>query len=620
MKKIAIWGWWQGNNLGDNWIKKALSKIFPYAEFIDTSIKDFSAYDFVICGGGGLYIYDVISPWKNYDQKIPFGMIGLGAEFPHYSEEAKLLSRKAKFFLIRDQYSLDCMHIQNIERSYDVTFFDPLDWIEEKMIDMNQLYLVWRDGKELIRNDMFREYIQYSDVKSEWEDIIKRKFEMIQQDDFQTDENNINERMDQCGFIISGRYHGIIAAIQKGLPFIALDICPKIRALLNEIGLDEYCIKISEVDKLETLIEKAKADIKGIREKEKLYRNLAGDVLKRQIIEVKETIVKELMPLRVIHYGSYWMRENDVVNVMADDLGELCDLQKVDLNIYDKDIDDRVKTKIETPNGCICVLDAQKIIKDIIKYNADCVIMNSGGITMEDDAFLYAKNNGVITVGISLSDPDVYPYNGQIYAYKFDLFYTNSKFSFNNQYKNSVNIKLMPFAASINHHYYINEINRQYDVVIVGHARKDRIDIVRKLSHQFKIGTYGKGWENSLGIVNGKAHVEAINTGTMYLSFSKTSAGYNNVKVGLFEAIACKQVVITEYMEELEDYFDIGKEILCYKNVNELQNIIAYYIEHREEREEIRERAYQRFLKDHTYHRRWEKVMYDICMKKVEGE
>ena len=38
--------------------------------------------------------------------------------------------------------------------------------------------------------------------------------------------------------------------------------------------------------------------------------------------------------------------------------------------------------------------------------------------------------------------------------------------------------------------------------------------------------------------------------------FSKTVAGYDNVKeVGLFEAMACKQVIITSYMPELEKIF-----------------------------------------------------------------
>ena len=169
-KKIGVWGWWQGNNLGDNWIKKTLSKVFPYAKFIDTTVtaslpdKD----NFVICGGGGLFIYDVISPWykTNYltNNNINFGMIGLGAEFEHKTDVAQFLEKKSKFFFVRDQYSLDCMHLSNVERSYDITFASPLEFLSDSEIYLDNLFFVWRDGKDLISNDLFKEYIKFGSL------------------------------------------------------------------------------------------------------------------------------------------------------------------------------------------------------------------------------------------------------------------------------------------------------------------------------------------------------------------------------------------------------------------------------------------------------------------------
>lgn len=613
MKKLAVWGWWQGNNLGDNWIKKTIQGIFPYAEFIDTRQREFDGYDFVICGGGGLFIYDVIEPWKTYNQNIPFGMLGLGAEFPHISNFAAEIAERAKFFLVRDQYSLDCMKIRNKEKSFDITFFSPLQWVKRENLKIRKVFFVWRDGKELLKNEQFEKYINFAEVREEWERIIEENFDEMVWDDFQTRENNIDERIDGKGFVISGRYHGIVAAIQKGLPFIAIDICPKIRALVKECGLEEYCIKISEIDKVKFLIEKARKEVDTIRQKELVYIQEAQRVLDRQIKDINTVIKRYVKPVSVIHYGSYWMKENDVVNTMSDDLQKVSNLVKIDLKIYEAEIDQRVKVKISTPNGNICVLDAEKIIKDIKDYKPDCIILNSGGLTMEDEAFQYAKKEGVVTVGISLSDPDVFPYNGQIYADKFDLFYTNSKYSLENQYDNKKgNIRCMPFAASKMHHYYMPDIEKIYDVVVVGHARPDRLEVVSRLSKKYSVGTYGNGWDVPLGIVNGIDHVKAINSGKMYLSFSKTMAGYDNIKVGLFEAVACKQVVLTSYMEELEDYFEIGKEIICYKNLEELEELVSYYVQHEKEREEIREYSYKRFLAEHTYEKRWKTVLDEI--------
>lgn len=618
MKKIAVWGWWQGKNLGDNWIKKTIKEMLPYAEFVDTTTYDFCEYDFVICGGGGLFIYDVIKPWRDISSNVSFGMLGIGAEFIHKSNVAKELYKKALFFYARDQYSLDCMKIEKNERSYDITFWKPLQWKYE--INDSTLYLIWRDGKELLKDPRFEKYIEYEDVKLKWESIIEKNFTNIIRDDFQTVKDDIEDRIKNCDFVISGRYHGIVAAIQSGIPFIAIDICPKIRALLTECGLEKFCVKISEIDKIEELIIEAKEQIEIIRKKEWDFRNKANNVLIEQVEKIKKQIFNEIKPLRIIHYGSYWMKENDVVNVMSDDLSELCELKKIDLKIYDDDIDQRIKVKIETPNGCLCVLDRDKIEEDINRFHPDCIILNSGGLVLEDMSFQMLKKKGIISVGISLSDPDVFPYNGSIYSYKFDLFYTNSKYSYLKQYDSKmVNIKLLPFAASLKHHYYMSEVEKKYDIVVVGNARSDRQEIIDCLSEKYEIGVYGNGWKETLGIVNGKDHVRAINSGKMYLSFSKTVAGYQNIKVGLFEAIACKQVVITEYMEEIKDYFEIGKEILCYRNLEELKEIIDYYLKNNIERELIREKSYNRFLKEHTYINRFKTVVEDIlsmqCVK-----
>ena len=612
-KRLAVWGWWQGRNLGDNWIKSTVVGLFPEAEFIDTRVADFSAYDFVICGGGGLFIYDVIRPWIHYSQKTPYGMLGLGAEFPHKTDKAYELSRNAEFFYIRDQHSLNCMKISDMERSYDITFASTLSFADSENLDMNRLFFVWRDGQELLRNEQFSKYIRYEDKIDEYNGIMSEAFDEITTDDFQTRDNDIENRIGSCGFVISGRYHGIVAAIQKGLPCIAIDICPKIRALMQDCGLAEYCIKIGETDKLKELIRKAKSESEIIREKQLIYREKAIVTLEKHIANVKAAIDKALNPVRVLHYGSYWMQNNDVVKVMADDLARICNSHEIDLKVYTKTPDSRIKAKISTPNGLICLLDTEKVKSDVEMFKPDAVILNSGGLVLEDSGFKMLSERGVVSVGIELSDPDVYPYNGAFYANKFDLFYSNAQYSVARQYDHEkVNIQLLPFAASTAHHYFMPDVEKKYDLVVVGHAREDRLRVIRELSQSFKVGVYGSGWDSGPGEVNGVAHTKAINGGLLYLSFAKTVAGFNNVKVGIFEAIACNQVVITRHMEELNEFFKIGKEIICYKDESELPGIIEYYLGHEAEREAVRKNAYTRFLKEHTYLSRWKKVKEDI--------
>lgn len=296
MRNLYVWGWWQGHNLGDNWIKKTISNIFPKAIFVETTVKQFENNSFIICGGGGLFIYDVVEPWSCLPPDTNYGILGLGAEFPHPSFLAQQLEKNAKFFLVRDQYSLDCMHLPNIERSYDITFSHPLKFEKKCNIDMNKVFFVWREPNELLLDNRFVNYLGKLSSCNEWKEKINNHFNEIVEDDFYTTECDIEDRIGNSGFIISGRYHGIVAAIQKGLPFVAIDICPKIRALLQECNLEEYCLKIGELDKLEETIIKAKEHVDEIRKKEQLFRTIANKTLSKQISNAKVKICKVLHP------------------------------------------------------------------------------------------------------------------------------------------------------------------------------------------------------------------------------------------------------------------------------------------------------------------------------------
>lgn len=65
-----------------------------------------------------------------------------------------------------------------------------------------------------------------------------------------------------------------------------------------------------------------------------------------------------------------------------------------------------------------------------------------------------------------------------------------------------------------------------------------------------------------------------------------------------------------EYMEDLEEFFEIGKELVCYKDLADLAEKIKYYLAHPEERELIRQAGYQRCLRDHTWQKRFEMVFH----------
>ena len=71
---------------------------------------------------------------------------------------------------------------------------------------------------------------------------------------------------------------------------------------------------------------------------------------------------------------------------------------------------------------------------------------------------------------------------------------------------------------------------------------------------------------------------------------------------------------MVEYMEELEEFFDIGKEIVCYSGSEDLVDKIKYYLEHDNQREGIRRAGYERALRNHTWHKRFEMAFKQMGM------
>ena len=67
--------------------------------------------------------------------------------------------------------------------------------------------------------------------------------------------------------------------------------------------------------------------------------------------------------------------------------------------------------------------------------------------------------------------------------------------------------------------------------------------------------------------------------------------------------------MLTDYSNELNDLFIIGKEIETYQSTEELVDKIDYYLAHDIEREKIARKGYERYLKQYTWEARVKEMM-----------
>lgn len=94
------------------------------------------------------------------------------------------------------------------------------------------------------------------------------------------------------------------------------------------------------------------------------------------------------------------------------------------------------------------------------------------------------------------------------------------------------------------------------------------------------------------------------------INFNCTSMqmkGASNQRI--LDVPATGSFVITDYREQMENMFDIGEEIICYKNNEEIPDLIRYYLNHGKEREAIVRKGRERVLKCHTWTHRMSEIL-----------
>jgi spore maturation protein CgeB len=83
------------------------------------------------------------------------------------------------------------------------------------------------------------------------------------------------------------------------------------------------------------------------------------------------------------------------------------------------------------------------------------------------------------------------------------------------------------------------------------------------------------------------------------------SSPIKQIRLRDFEAPMSGAFYMVEYMEELEEFFEPDKEVVCYYDKEDLAGKVRYYLSHDKEREAIRRAGHRRAVAEHTWHKRF---------------
>lgn len=77
------------------------------------------------------------------------------------------------------------------------------------------------------------------------------------------------------------------------------------------------------------------------------------------------------------------------------------------------------------------------------------------------------------------------------------------------------------------------------------------------------------------------------------------------IKGRCFEVPGCGGFLLTSPAENLADYYEDGREIVCFSNLEDLIAKVRYYLDHEEARSQIAHAGFERTLREHTYAHRF---------------
>lgn len=186
-------------------------------------------------------------------------------------------------------------------------------------------------------------------------------------------------------------------------------------------------------------------------------------------------------------------------------------------------------------------------------------------------------------------------------------------------------------------HYFFRKsgLPEMYNCTFVGGARLERVRLFNRLKKDgVSVKCWGTGWEMSFldRIANRLLHSPkrmVAKSSRSRLTFEEMSSVFEQSRINLnfsrsyrgdrrqikgrcFEVTCSGGFLLSEYIEGIEEYFVVDKEIVCFDSYSEMLDKIKFYLSHESERRQIAESGYRRTLSEHTAERRLHEVFKDI--------
>jgi spore maturation protein CgeB len=274
----------------------------------------------------------------------------------------------------------------------------------------------------------------------------------------------------------------------------------------------------------------------------------------------------------------------------------------------------------------------EKIINSAETVKPDIVFFILQESQIKADTLMRLKQSDFFTVNWFGDDHWRFDIFTKQYANLFSACITTDKFSVN-KYKSIGQKNIIRSEwASLESHVKFEKIEYKYDVSFIGGANSFRRWFVKELGlRKIKVHCFGNGWkagrvsyeevEQIFSISKINLNISnSIQYDIRYLMASprgilnmvRNKKNISQVKARDFEIPVQGGFSLTEYVSGLDECFNVGKEIVCYKDIDEAELLINYYLSNDDERERVKLAGVKKARQHHTFMHRIETFMKDI--------
>ena len=143
----------------------------------------------------------------------------------------------------------------------------------------------------------------------------------------------------------------------------------------------------------------------------------------------------------------------------------------------------------------------------------------------------------------------------------------------------------------------------------------ERIAVLNTLGNHFDVHLYTNSpstYLENVHVHHGVSYYTDMNK-IFYLSKINLNISLSSIETGIpqrvLDIMGCGGFVLTNYQPEIEDLFEIGKEIEVFHNVDELIEKCNYYLTHERERLTIAMNGYKKIRDAFSYPNQLQKMI-----------